>query len=479
MSALSNAVILARVSSKAQEDEGYSLDSQLKLLGKYCEEKELNVVKVFKIAETASKEQGRKVFRELLTYIQKEKVYHLAVEKTDRLTRNFRDAVAIDDWLERDANRRLHAVKESLLLHKEAKSDVKFMWNIYLAFAKKYTDNLREEAMKGWAEKLAQGWLPAPPPPGYMTVTESSKRIHVPNPDTAPLMQRVFALMTLPHYSVALMTEQMAIMGLTTSKGKPFAKSHVYTILTNPFYIGTNHFDGKDYPGAQEPIISQKQFDAVQERLHSRKAQGHRKHNPLFKGIVRCADCAGLVTWQLQKGRFYGACQRNTDACKGHRLLREDYLEETVIAMLEEVTDPKRKILGMLTTLVNLDLPQSVGLYRKRIAAELEKQLTRVKAMDEALYEDKLLGAIPAERYDEKHNQFTGRIAEIQERLDRLTQTQVKQQPDTSNFRTKNLIVRLYLQSSVNQKRAIIAKVFQPITMQQGRTIITLRDVTA
>jgi DNA invertase Pin-like site-specific DNA recombinase len=81
-------VILARVSSKAQEDEGYSLDSQLKLLTGYCDNKGLNVVKVFKIAETASKEQSRKVFHEMLAYISKNKVYHLAVEKTDRFTRS-------------------------------------------------------------------------------------------------------------------------------------------------------------------------------------------------------------------------------------------------------------------------------------------------------------------------------------------------------------------------------------------------------
>lgn len=55
----SNVVILARVSSKAQEDEGYSLDSQLKLLMGYCEQRELNIIKIFKIAETASKEQRR------------------------------------------------------------------------------------------------------------------------------------------------------------------------------------------------------------------------------------------------------------------------------------------------------------------------------------------------------------------------------------------------------------------------------------
>ena len=146
------------------------LISQLKLLKGYCEKQDLEVIKIYKIAETASKEQSRKIFQELLTYLSKQKIYHLAVEKTDRFTRNFRDAVAIDEWLEKNENRRLHAVKENLLLHKNAKSDVKFMWNIHLSVAKKYTDNLREEAMKGWAYKLAQGWLPSVPPPGYMTV---------------------------------------------------------------------------------------------------------------------------------------------------------------------------------------------------------------------------------------------------------------------------------------------------------------------
>src|SRR5882724_8512340 len=111
-----NTVVLARVSSKAQEDEGYSLDAQLKLLNDYCAKNCLIVVRVFKIAETASKEHRRKVFHELLTYIAKEPIYHLAVEKTDRFTRNFRDAVAIDDWLEKDEKRHLHAVKENLTL---------------------------------------------------------------------------------------------------------------------------------------------------------------------------------------------------------------------------------------------------------------------------------------------------------------------------------------------------------------------------
>ena len=71
MNKKSRAVILARVSSKSQEDEGYSLDSQVKLLTGYCANKEFAVEKIFKIAETASKEQSRKIFKELLTYMNK------------------------------------------------------------------------------------------------------------------------------------------------------------------------------------------------------------------------------------------------------------------------------------------------------------------------------------------------------------------------------------------------------------------------
>src|SRR5258706_7961437 len=105
----SNTLILARVSGKEQV-EGYSLDSQHKLLQTYSTNLNLNVVKVFQFAETASKEKSRKVFQEMMHFasLKKNNIYNIVVEKTDRYTRNFKDAVALDDWLEYDANRKLH-----------------------------------------------------------------------------------------------------------------------------------------------------------------------------------------------------------------------------------------------------------------------------------------------------------------------------------------------------------------------------------
>ena len=146
MQAQPKAVIFARVSSKAQEDEGYSLDSQLKLLRNYCKKKRLSIDKEFKIAETASKAQRRTVFHETLRYIAKNRIHHFVVEKTDRAVRNIRDAAYIYDWIEDDERRMYHSVKEGLELHKTSRSQVKLMWGIFVAFANQYTVKLPSSA---------------------------------------------------------------------------------------------------------------------------------------------------------------------------------------------------------------------------------------------------------------------------------------------------------------------------------------------
>lgn len=472
----SNAVILARVSSKSQEDEGYSIESQLKLLDGYCRQKQLTVVRVFKIAETASKEHSRKVFNELLAYLNSGEVHHLAIEKTDRLTRNMHDAVAVDEWLDHDDRRCLHAVKENLLLHKEAKSDVKFMWNIHLSVAKKYADNLREEAMKGWAEKLAQGWLPAPPPPGYMTVVRDGKRIHVPNPDTKPLIQKAFELYLDPAHSIATIADEMELMGVRNRKGRPYNKSQVHNILANPFYIGTNRFNGTDYPGAQEPIISKKVFEQVQVKMRRKLSSPYRKHNPVLKNMIRCSDCNKTVTWQLQKGRYYGACQRKTEACKRNGLLREDKLEATILGMLEDLVSPSEQVIEWLAQAMRERHKTAIA-DNERLAASIQSQIDRIERMDRNLYDDKLAGDISAEAYQEKHDEFTSQKSALYERLANIDQTLGK------NLEQKLVLLRLsqkaaeiYAHREPSQKRMIISKLFLDITYKDGAVSVTYTD---
>ena len=64
-------VALARVSSREQEREGFSLDVQEDALRQYADRVDGEIVRFFRIAETASKKDERKSFQELLSYAKK------------------------------------------------------------------------------------------------------------------------------------------------------------------------------------------------------------------------------------------------------------------------------------------------------------------------------------------------------------------------------------------------------------------------
>ena len=55
---------LARVSSREQEREGFSLDVQVDALQRYAERAGGQIVKLYRIAETASKTDERKTFKD-------------------------------------------------------------------------------------------------------------------------------------------------------------------------------------------------------------------------------------------------------------------------------------------------------------------------------------------------------------------------------------------------------------------------------
>src|SRR5581483_9966 len=116
------AVLLARVSSKGQEEEGFSLEAQVKILTNYCGSTNLRIGRVYKIAESASKSEQRKIFKKAMEYVEKHNVKHLVVEKVDRHVRNLHDAVDTHDWLTADEERRVHFVKDSLVMHKNSRS---------------------------------------------------------------------------------------------------------------------------------------------------------------------------------------------------------------------------------------------------------------------------------------------------------------------------------------------------------------------
>ena len=92
-----SAVIYARVSSREQEREGYSIPAQISLLQEYAHRQGFRIVETFSEAETA-KVSGREGFNRMLEFLKRSsEVKTILVEKTDRLYRNFKDYVRLEE----------------------------------------------------------------------------------------------------------------------------------------------------------------------------------------------------------------------------------------------------------------------------------------------------------------------------------------------------------------------------------------------
>ena len=110
------------MSSKEQEKEGFSIPAQLKLLNKYADDNRFQLVQEYVDVET-SKKSGRTDFSKMVKFLRKESQRKqlgtpcqiILVEKIDRLYRNLKDWVTIDEL-----NLEIHFVKENVVLSRES-----------------------------------------------------------------------------------------------------------------------------------------------------------------------------------------------------------------------------------------------------------------------------------------------------------------------------------------------------------------------
>lgn len=151
---MKKAVLYARVSSKKQEKEGFSIPAQIN-----AEKNGIEIVKEFVEAETAKK-AGRVKFNEMVSYLHEHEDQRIIlVEKVDRLYRNLPDYGTIDDI----EGLEIHFFKENEILSENSRSGIKFMIGIRVLMAKQYVDNLAEESAKGLNERVEQGYALYPP----------------------------------------------------------------------------------------------------------------------------------------------------------------------------------------------------------------------------------------------------------------------------------------------------------------------------
>jgi len=393
------AVVYARVSSKEQEKEGYSIPAQLKLLTEYASTEGLEIVQEFIDVETA-KAAGRTQFDAMVKFLStRPDISNLLVEKTDRLYRNFKDYVRMEDL-----NRIVHLVKEREVLGPDSRSHTKFIHGIKVLMAKNYIDNLSEEVKKGHREKAEQGGYPAKAPIGYRNNTQTA-HVEV-DPAAAPYIQRMFKLAAQGGYSFKQIRAQIVGEGLIYHSPKvKFALSHVKRILRNPFYTGSFLWRGRLYKGHYPPLISTVLFEQAQAAMSDRQKPKYRKQTFAFGGLVICGKCGCMVTTERKKGRYvYYHCTKSKAACD-EIYYREEDLAPQFDAIVQRISI-KPEMRNWLVQALKESHQEEVA-YNQETSQRLQEALNRVQARIDQVYADKLDGKVSERFWLEKSRQWT------------------------------------------------------------------------
>ena len=455
-------IIFCRVSSKEQEETGYSLPAQEKYLKEYCYKKEMNIKKVFKISESASGEKQRDKFGEMLKYVKDEKLKIIVCEKADRLTRNFKDMVAVDGWLRQDGERKVHLVKDSLIMHKDSRSQEKLNWGIRILFAKNYIDNLSEEVKKGQKAKIEAGWLPTKPPLGYKTTGEKGHKIHVIDDEVAPHIRMMFKLYSTGNYSLKKLCEIMYDKGLRSKTDKPVGKSSMHRFLLDPFYYGKMRWNDKIYQGKHKAIITEELFDKVQGKItRPINAPRYKKHLPVFKGKIKCGECGGTITWAKQKGHWYGYCTKYKP-CSQKKYIRQEDLEQMILPLFDKVSPKNERVLNWLEKNLKDSFADQKE-YKETQMKTYDNEIKKTEQRLEAIYEDKIDKNITLEFYNKKLEEYSAVEKSIKNKIKKLND-------NTIDFYKQGVAIHdlafnakddyLNPETSTEKKREILSEIF-------------------
>ena len=149
-------VALARVSSREQEREGFSLAVQEDGLKRYAQQAGGEIIHLFRIAETASKHDERKAFRELVAFAKKhaETLDGLLFYKVDRAARNLFDYVELER-LESEYGLPFISVSQPT----ENTPAGRMMRRTLANMASFYTEQQSLDVREGLSRRVQEGWF--------------------------------------------------------------------------------------------------------------------------------------------------------------------------------------------------------------------------------------------------------------------------------------------------------------------------------
>jgi hypothetical protein len=337
----------------------------------------------------------------MVAYVRENRgVKHILVEKTDRLYRNFKDFLIIDEL-----GRNVHFVKDGQVIGPDARSSDKLIHNIKVVLAKNYIDNLSEEVRKGMLEKAEQGLFPSVAPLGYVNDRGSSgigvdfERAHV--------IRKVFEVYAEGRTSLRDLTALAYGEGLRSRKGQRVPKPTIAKMLHNRVYVGDFVWKGVCYKGKHDGIVTLDVFERVQDILHGRHSSRGKHREFAFRGLVRCGNCGCSVIPDMKKNRYvYYGCTRSRGNCD-QKAIREEELARLLGEPLKRIRMTEERVQWVRNALRKSSEEEQP--FREAERRKLEEERVELERKIDRMYEDRLSDVVSEEFWRRKYAEYWDR----------------------------------------------------------------------
>lgn len=280
------------------------------------------------VESRSAKQPGRPEFNRMMDLIEsRDDIKSLYSFDLSRLTRNPVDTARLQWALQKGKILEIVTVGRT---YTEADSDI--LMGIDGGYANKFVRDLSKLVTRGMNSKVEKGLRPGLAPLGYKNNIYKPKgeKDIVPHPIYYPLVKKLFTLALTGRYSMMDLARFANDFKIKSSRGKEVSKQSMFKILRNPFYCGQFVYNGILYAGSHKPIITETQFDRLQD-LFANPSKPHVKVPIALNGVFKCPSCASMYTYERKTKHYKNGTNQTFSyyRCgKNHGYCPEKYLAE-------------------------------------------------------------------------------------------------------------------------------------------------------
>lgn len=289
--------LYCRKSSEDQSRQVQSIGDQKKILIELAKVRGMKVVEIFSDEKSAGKPYQRKGFQEMIKKVHAGEVTSILTWKIDRLSRNPIENGQIS-WLLQQG-----IIKEIVTPDRTyVPQDNVLLYMVEGAMANQYLRDLSANVKRGMHSKVDRGIYPAYAPLGYLNdgKQKGNKEI-VPDPKYFPKLSALWGLLKTEKYQLADLYRIMLEKYRLDKMGEPVSFSTFHRIFHNPFYCGVFRWGGKEHLGTHKKMLTQTEFERIQEHLKKKDKTRQIEFLFDFKGVFKCGTCGALITAERKK----------------------------------------------------------------------------------------------------------------------------------------------------------------------------------